>query len=371
MKIGVITMHRVLNYGSFLQAYATQEFFKSIGYECEIIDYKFPNKYQRKDALNKNRSLKSIIRNCLKWIPLTPNIRKDQKISKAIKKYLNISRCCYKSRESLKNNPPKYDVYVVGSDQTWNPKHTKGDDSFFLSFAPQEKMKFSFSASVSTNNIDDRYKELFSYNLKTFDFISVREDGAKSFLENLTGKTVNVVLDPTLFCTGDMWHEFSDCSKYKIRKEKYILFYGMTHSFSPYPYAYDLLNALQKKTGYIIYSFDNMPEYIRSKCVAGVSPQDWVALISGACCVVTSSFHATAFSINLGVPVYSIIDTTVNDDRVTSLLEKVNANVSIVPKGTNVNEVIDREMCVDEYISNLSVIRERDSQLVINSLKLT
>lgn len=45
-KVGIITMHRVRNYGSALQAYATQYMVEKLGYECEIIDYQYPNVYQ-------------------------------------------------------------------------------------------------------------------------------------------------------------------------------------------------------------------------------------------------------------------------------------------------------------------------------------
>lgn len=40
-KVGLITLHRVVNYGSVLQAYALQEKIKELGYDIETIDY-FP-----------------------------------------------------------------------------------------------------------------------------------------------------------------------------------------------------------------------------------------------------------------------------------------------------------------------------------------
>lgn len=45
-RVGVITMHRVLNYGSILQAYATQYVIEQLGFNCEIIDYQYPNSWQ-------------------------------------------------------------------------------------------------------------------------------------------------------------------------------------------------------------------------------------------------------------------------------------------------------------------------------------
>ena len=44
-KVGIITMHRVPNFGSALQAYALQQKIDSLGYDAEIIDYYYPNEY--------------------------------------------------------------------------------------------------------------------------------------------------------------------------------------------------------------------------------------------------------------------------------------------------------------------------------------
>ena len=41
-KVGLLTMHRVYNVGSALQAYALQHVVESLGYECELIDYRYP-----------------------------------------------------------------------------------------------------------------------------------------------------------------------------------------------------------------------------------------------------------------------------------------------------------------------------------------
>ena len=43
-KVGIITQHRVVNYGSVLQTYALQEKIKDMGYECEAIDY-YPERF--------------------------------------------------------------------------------------------------------------------------------------------------------------------------------------------------------------------------------------------------------------------------------------------------------------------------------------
>jgi hypothetical protein len=39
LKIGILTFHRVYNYGAVLQSYALQKVIKQLGYDVEIIDY--------------------------------------------------------------------------------------------------------------------------------------------------------------------------------------------------------------------------------------------------------------------------------------------------------------------------------------------
>ena len=41
-KVGLITLHRWYNYGSMLQAYASNYLLNSMGYDCELIDYTPP-----------------------------------------------------------------------------------------------------------------------------------------------------------------------------------------------------------------------------------------------------------------------------------------------------------------------------------------
>lgn len=50
MKIGVITIEQVNNYGAELQATATIKVLQSMGYEAEIIDYCYYKNWNFKDT---------------------------------------------------------------------------------------------------------------------------------------------------------------------------------------------------------------------------------------------------------------------------------------------------------------------------------
>ena len=41
--VGIITMHCVVNHGSALQTWATQEIIRRLGYAVKIINYRYPN----------------------------------------------------------------------------------------------------------------------------------------------------------------------------------------------------------------------------------------------------------------------------------------------------------------------------------------
>ena len=90
-SVGLITMHRVVNYGSFLQAYATQRLIESLGHKCEIIDYIFPNTWQYQHGLEQRRNLKWIISEIAFNLGLTSRYRKRKIMNQAIHDYLKLS----------------------------------------------------------------------------------------------------------------------------------------------------------------------------------------------------------------------------------------------------------------------------------------
>ena len=47
MKTGIITFHDTTNYGANLQAYSLFKAIKSLGYDCEIINYQCENIIRR------------------------------------------------------------------------------------------------------------------------------------------------------------------------------------------------------------------------------------------------------------------------------------------------------------------------------------
>ena len=139
-KIGIMTMHRVINSGSALQAFALQKKLEQLGYASEIIDYIFPNaahvptsKHQRLWMEHAPQWLQHWHK--MRYLRAVPDDRKRLiRFTEFYKHYLKLSSRTYPSVKSLMNHTPKYDLYMTGSDQVWNPQHVKNDASFLFSF---------------------------------------------------------------------------------------------------------------------------------------------------------------------------------------------------------------------------------------------
>ncbi|NBM68607.1 MULTISPECIES: polysaccharide pyruvyl transferase family protein [Proteus] len=340
-KVGIITMHKVINYGSFLQAYATQYIVEKLGYECEIIDYRFPNEWHFKRGVTGTSRVKKYISNIIHKLGIKSGHRKKIKLNKAIDKYLNLSNP-YNSPSEIKKKPPIYDIYITGSDQTWNPKHTKGDDTFLLAFAPDKAKKISFSASIAGNNLKDEYKSSFKKLLIRYNNISIRDSGGNNIMKDLIGREVDVTLDPTLMINKDEWSLFAKNRESIYSNNSYIIFYLITHSFDVTPYIYELLKKLQEKTGLKVYSFSDIPSSfgINYENCADIGAEDFIELFEKSSYVVTSSFHGTAFAVNFGIPLYSVIDSLdIADDRQISLLNKLEIEQCLVPMNKPFDEI--------------------------------
>lgn len=321
-SIGLLTMHRVINFGSVLQAYATQSVIEKLGHKCTIIDYQYPNAIHPQDADAKSVVL-AILRFFMSLLHGFPDVKQRKGFDEFRSNYLNLSEY-YPNRESLRSKPPVFDKYVVGSDQTWNVRHTGGDDTFMLAFTSSTE-KFSYGSSAARAMVDDEYVESFKGNLKKFKYISVREANTQSLVEKLIGEKVPVVLDPTLLLSDADWNVIANVSKLKIKKP-YILVYVLKYSFYPYPLATQLIRMIHElyKMPVVLIRY-SMKEKLGIKgevtnLYEGISPEDFVWLFQNASFVVTTSFHGTAFSINYQKPFYAIYHPEIEDDRIISLL---------------------------------------------------
>lgn len=325
MRVGFITMHRVNNCGSVLQAYALQKMVSQLGYDVEIIDYHYVPPV-------KPRKLLSLLSTCVDALKGFPKKKQRNKFVEFRNELLRLTANSY-DRDSIVSSPPSYDIYMTGSDQVWNPRFIKDDTNFMLSFVGKDKKKISYSSSFACKEIPKELETVYAKALAQFRRITVRETAALSIVKRLTGRDAEVVCDPVFLLSRDKWDQL--IGKNRQRNYPYILVYVLGYMFNPWPNVYAIIETVQKSLGYKVIFLNGKRGggvIHNSEVVKDYGPIEFLQWIRYAKFVVTDSFHCTSFSLIYNRPVWSVVEgLTTNDSRLRSLLEKVGAANSIIP----------------------------------------
>ncbi len=331
-SIGIITIHKINNYGSVLQAYALQRICEQLGYNVEIIDYEFPNSYHTYNPFARKYPRQTSEPKWIKALFAKALIKQHNGIAKFVVQHHHLSPNSYRSPEALLNKPPQYDIYISGSDQLWSPRHCNGDPAFMLHFAPDNTLKISYATSFGSNSIPEQLLESYRDMLSRYAHISVRESSGAELIRKIADKQASVVLDPTLLLNKAEWGRVA--TQKRLVKDPYILCYFLNYSFNAFPFAEDLAEYLRQITGYKLVHVARPPHKFRLYnriYKIGASPENFLALVRDAQLVLTTSFHGTAFSINFGRPVFSIVEERdAADSRQADLLKKLNLYENIV-----------------------------------------
>ena len=225
-SVGIITMHKSDNYGAVLQSYALVKAIEKVGAKAEIINY-IPERFKTSVQFfyvhprRYNSTLKKYIIMAAS-LPIRALIY--YRYNTFLKEYLPVGKNVYYSEEDLETKIPKYDVYMSGSDQVWNPEFEgRIDSAFFLKFAPDTARKVAYASSFGKGSLSDIEAAEVKKLLSRYDYISVREKSGKEIITNL-GLDAEYLLDPTFLLDGNEWRTFSNK---RLVKEKYVLVYQL------------------------------------------------------------------------------------------------------------------------------------------------
>ncbi|MEW9094155.1 MAG: polysaccharide pyruvyl transferase family protein [Clostridiaceae bacterium] len=299
MKIGLITLHRVGNYGSVLQTYATQYMMEKLGHNVEVIDY-YPERLRMIGMLKRIKdrgellSKSVLVRTICRIIIFPSYVRRYKVFPDFSRKHIHLSSITYNTIEDLRNDPPQADIYCTGSDQVWNSGwNEKIEYPYFLDFVQTDANCFTYAASFGKSTLDDWEKDETARLLQKYKYISMRETSGIEILKTLDINDAIQVLDPTLLLNKCDWEHLIS-KKYNDRK--YILLYNINRNKQLEKYAKKF--AEQKKLPLYYMSY-NYHDIIKSgKLIACPTVEEFLSLINNAQYILTDSFHVTAFSMN-------------------------------------------------------------------------
>ena len=371
MNIKIITLHRVFNYGSVLQTYATEKMFEKHGHKVEIIDYITEIRTLKKQfkitppTLRQDMLHRSIYFFC-KYFSL---ILKKRTFWRFLKKNVNLTRRKYITYNDLVENPPIADVYITGSDQVWNSKYNNGiDRGFYLDFTDSPN-KFAFAASFGMEQIPENELEETKRLLKKYKSITVREDEANVLLDKMKIDNHFVIIDPTLQLRKNDWLKLA--SK-RLIKEKYVLLmllYNEDNNATEYARKIaDKMNAKLVKISWEMKKPDKVDILFTHR-----NPKDFLSLFNYAEFIVTNSFHGLAFSINFNKE-FIVVKRNEFNSRIDSLLrltksesrqfDKNHFSIDILDKKIDyksINQILEKERKkADKFIEKLGEYYEKN-----------
>lgn len=312
MIVLTITCHRPYNYGAVLQAYALQQYLKSIRVETSVIDY-YPD-YQKKKS---NANL--IIRIVWNLYRMPDFIIGKRVFGKFLKDNIKLTKQ-YKTLDDLKSCPPMADGIIAGSDQIWNYNIHK-DDTYYLTFAPKNCFKASYAASIAQDKIPNELTSLYQRRLQGFKKIAVREKTAERLLTDLGCENVTTVLDPVFLLSAEEW--MSNIADPTFHNDGYVLMYAFNCTKEIADYARNYARKNHKKL-YIINTMINDYRFHCDHHFWNCSPNRFVSLFKHADTVVTNSFHGLSFSIIFKKQVHVFSKHTGGNSRLFDMMQELN-----------------------------------------------
>ncbi len=302
MKIALLTIWHEKNYGAEMQAYATIKVLKELGHEVEMIDFRLSDRVKT-----------PFKRKCLNLLYFFS--QESQNFRKFWCQYFPVTRR-YRTIKSIRQNPPKGDVYLVGSDQVWNPEITKDRAQiYFLDFGDRNIKRISYASSFGVTDWDrmPSLLGLIETNLRQFDAISCRESSGVNLLQSKFAISATNVLDPTL-----LFAKYPELIG-EVKEKESLVFYPL----SPFPELESFAKQMSQNIG-LEYINTNLKKYLLNRIIwRRPSVEEWIRNIASASLVVTPSFHGLAFSLIYHRQFIIVAHDSNRSSRITNLLDQL------------------------------------------------
>lgn len=387
-KIGIVSCYFQHNYGSMLQALATQMALDKLNYENETVDISGFNHEIKKAKLlyfakasltsdillsklgmAKNVLIKKFSKN--EYVAMS-RIRAE-KFDNFSKKWFRMSPQ-YTSKKELGNScKESYSGVLVGSDQLWLPGNIAAD-YYTLNFVPETVNTIAYATSFGQSSLPKDSARKAALFLKKIRHIGVREESGQKLVKELAGRDVPVVCDPTLLFTGEEW--LSIQKDEPIVEDKYILCYFLGNN----PPHREFAKRLKKATGCKIVALTHLDEFVKSdegyadETPYNVDPADFLNLIRNATYVCTDSFHCSVFSmlykkVFFTFRRYARKTKSSTNSRLDTLFRLAGVSGRILEGTEDIQKCLSMEIDYDSVHQNFAKIREESYQYLQNALE--
>jgi hypothetical protein len=315
MKIGIVTFHRAHNCGAALQCVALKTVLERMGKDVVVVD---------NNTIGDGFKFKSP---AFTWNPLRFVWRLFRCVGRWYEAQREPVRLRYRSfrRDFIRDIKPgvPVDVYIVGSDQVFNPNIIGNQrNAFLLPENGTPARTCAYGASFGVKTLPESCRGPYRLALQAFSSISVRENaGVRICTEELSlDKKIPVVLDPTLLLKENDY--LSVETPYSVDGD-YIFVYWLGQDYEGVRKRAD---ELSRRTGLKVV-FGTLRWLTMPQGTVALSPGELLYLARNAKFILTTSFHGTVFAILFHKPFLSLVSTkSEGNNRITDLLDKLGLN---------------------------------------------
>lgn len=355
MKVGIMSMQRIANYGSFLQAYALKKIISGLGHSVTFVDYHTGDVWADDRKMPKTEhkgDLRFFAKYALKKM-LGKEIYFDERYKVMVRK-LGVG-------EKMRYNT-KTDTLVIGSDEVFNCLQSNPD----VGFSPElfgknanAKRVITYAASFGHTTAEGlkavgKYEEVKEY-IKELDAVSVRDENSANIVSGMGITTPKPHLDPVLI------YGFGGETIEKNELSDYILVYSYAGRISDEKEIAAIKNFARAKEKKIVTVGFHQPW---SDIKLEGDPFELLGYFKNADYVVTDTFHGTIFSVINRKKFATLIRAT-NKEKLTSLLKTLKLEERIVTDTQKLEEILCNE---PDYAAADEVIAE-ERRRTLNYLK--
>lgn len=305
-RIGILTFHRAINYGAFLQCYSLSEKIKKEFpmVDIEVIDYTSPKErfkmYKNILRSGYHNGFQNMIREVEKNIVFVRSLKE-----------LPLSKCSYNTsniKELFRNIDNNYDIIIAGSDAIFNWDQNGFPSAYYLNYNFGGHI-LSYAASVhgmKFKEITDIQKQYCAQAFSRFSFLGVRDSNTENFVRYCNSKFEPVhTCDPTFFIDLDRVKALAGNYRARISKQYKV-------NFSKPIIAIMLLDENINKTikerygrDFQIVSLFKTSKYV-DVFLNDLNPFEWASFLSDVSIVFTQYFHGTLLTLKNNKPVIVI-----------------------------------------------------------------
>ncbi len=353
MNFYIITIHCIPNFGSVLQSYALVAFLNNQGYNAKIIDYR-PSYYTKgRNALKKYTS---IVFNLFNYH------KRKNKYNAFINNRIPLTPKVLKTFEELKYLPKEDAVFIAGGDQLWNSFHPCGrDDAYKLTFV-QGLPKMAIGTSMGRNSFSKEELVVLSEKIKDFCFIGLREQSTVEMLKPFATVPVHHVVDPVLLLQKEDYLKI--CGEKPLINEPYLLMYLTAKSEK----LDKTVEYVSKKKNLKIVHVSGFSK--KCKCdyfMKSIGPDELLNLVVFSEFVISSSFHATLFSILFEKQFCTFLPESGTNARIEDLLSFYGLSNRIIHDATEVNRT-DLEIDYSYVAGKVAEFSDQSRKMIIEAI---